>query len=142
MRTPGFAERHPYVFVALVEVMVIAVYLAAGTVAHLRHLGTVQMYTLANLALAVVVAFQLTRMRWWTATGLRAAGSLRDLPWYLVPLVPMAINWIPGIDLGSARHLLLVFALTLMVGFVEEAVFRGLMFTALDGDDLAIGVAL
>jgi membrane protease YdiL (CAAX protease family) len=131
MRAPGFAERHPYVFVALVEVMVIAVYMVAGTVAHLRHLTTLQMYGIANLALTAIVALQLTRMRWWKATGFRAAGSPRDLLWYVVPLIPMAINWIPGIDLGSARHLLLVFALTLMVGFVEEAVFRGLMFTAL-----------
>ena len=131
MRTPGFTERHPYAFVALVELMVIAVYMVAGTIAHLRHLSALQMYGIANLALTVIVALQLTGMRWWKATGFRPAGSLRDLPWYLVPLIPMAINWIPGIDLGSARHLLLVFALTLMVGFVEEAVFRGLMFTAL-----------
>jgi membrane protease YdiL (CAAX protease family) len=131
MRSPGFAARHPYAFVALVELMVIAVYMVAGTIAHLRHLTTLQMYGIANLALTVIVALQLTGMRWWKATGFRAAGSPRDLRWYLVPLVPMAINWVPGIDMGSARHLLLVLSLTLMVGFVEEAVFRGLMFTAL-----------
>ncbi len=131
MKAPGFSERHPYVFVALVELLVIAVYMVAGTIAHLRHLSTLQMFGIANLALTVIVALQLTGMRWWKATGFRAVGSRLDLLWYLVPLIPMVINWVPGIDLSSMRHVLMVFALTLLVGFVEEAVFRGLMFTAL-----------
>jgi hypothetical protein len=131
MKTRGFVERHPFWFVALLEAMVIAVYLVSGTVAHFRHLSNLQMYGLANLALTVVVAFQLTRMSWWKVTGFRAARSPRDLLYFVVPLVPMVINWLPGIDLSSARHLFGVLALTLMVGFVEETVFRGLMITAL-----------
>ena len=61
----GFTDRHPYRFVALLEGGVIAVYLLAGTIAHFANLSTMGLHALANLALAVVVTFLLTRMGWW-----------------------------------------------------------------------------
>jgi uncharacterized protein len=131
MSTSVIAERHPIRFIVLLEVLVIAVYLVAGTVAHVRHLTNLRMYGLANLALTVILALLLTRKSWWDAVGFRAARSPRDLLYFLVPLVPMAINWVPGIAWGGARHFGGVLVLTLMVGFVEEVVFRGLMVTAL-----------
>jgi membrane protease YdiL (CAAX protease family) len=43
----------------------------------------------------------------------------------------MIINFVPGVEVTSLRHLTEILAITLMVGFVEEAVFRGLMLSAL-----------
>lgn len=98
---PGVAARHPYRFVALLEGVVVLVYLLAGTVAHFAGLSTMGLYALANLALAVIVALLLTRMGWWTAVGFRRPDRRSDLWYFAVPLVPAAINLIPGIDVGS-----------------------------------------
>ena len=128
----GFTDRHPYRSVALLEGGVILVYLLAGTVAHLVSLSTMGLYALANLALAVIVAFLLTRMGWWRAVGFRRPDRRSDLWYFAVPLVPAAINLIPGIDVGSLGFLLSMLAIALLVGFVEEGVFRGLMLHVIE----------
>jgi len=128
----GFTDRHPYRFLALLEGGVILVYLLAGTVAHFAGLSTMGLYALANLALAVIVAFLLTRMGWWRAVGFRRPDRRSDLWYFAVPLVPAAINLIPGIDVGSLGFLLSMLAIALLVGFVEEGVFRGLMLHVIE----------
>lgn len=132
MKESRFIERHPYWSVALLEIVVVLVYLIAGTVAHFMKLSNLGLYGVANLGLTVIVAALLTWLGWWRRIGFRPAGSNADLLWFVVPFLPMLINFIPGLELTSLRHVLVVLAITLMVGFVEEAVFRGLMFKMLE----------
>jgi membrane protease YdiL (CAAX protease family) len=89
------------------------------------------LYSLANFGLTIIVAVLLTVMGWWKAVGFRAADRRGDLLYFLVPFIPMFLNFIPGIQVSSWRYLLEVFVITLMVGFVEESVFRGLMLNVL-----------
>jgi uncharacterized protein len=131
MANTRFAERHPYMFVLIMELVVIVVYLVAGTVNHFLGRSNLWLYGMANLGLTVILAIILTAMRWWGKTGLLATGRPRDLWYYAVPLVPMLVNLIPGLQAGSLVDVLAILALTLMVGFVEEGFFRGLMLQAL-----------
>jgi membrane protease YdiL (CAAX protease family) len=126
-----FAERHPYLFVTILEVVVVLVYLIAGTVAHFLKLSNLGLYGLANLGLTIIVAALLTAMGWWRLVGFRSPDRRGDLLYFLVPFVPMALNFIPGLEAGGLAHFMTILAVTLMVGFVEEAIFRGLMLTAL-----------
>jgi hypothetical protein len=43
-----FAERRPYLYVALIEVVMVLVYLLAGTIAHFLQLSNQGLYGLAN----------------------------------------------------------------------------------------------
>jgi membrane protease YdiL (CAAX protease family) len=131
MNNSIFAERHPYWFVAIIEAVVILVYVLAGTIAHLLRLSNLGLYGLANLGLTVIVAVLLTTMRWWKAVGFRRPDKASDLWYYLVPFIPMLINLIPGIGVNSLDLLLEILVITAMVGFVEEGVFRGLMLHAI-----------
>lgn len=131
MKHSGFAERHPYWFVAVLEVVVILVYLVAGTISHFLSLGNLELYGIANIALTAIVATMLTAMGWWRVTGFKRAARGRDLWWFLVPFVPMVVNLIPGVQVTSLSQLTGVLVVTLTVGFVEEGVFRGLMLAAL-----------
>jgi membrane protease YdiL (CAAX protease family) len=131
MKRSLFAERHPYWFVTILEIVVIVVYLLAGTIAHFLNLSNLGLYGLANLGLTIIVAALLTGMGWWKATGFRSPDKRGDLLYFLVPCIPMIINFVPGVEVTSLRHLTEILAITLMVGFVEEAVFRGLMLNAL-----------
>lgn len=128
----AFAERHPYWFVTGVELAVILVYLAAGTIAHFAGLSNLGLYGLANLALAVLVAAALTRLGWWVGVGFRRPARTSDLWYFVPPFVPVLVNFVPEIEIPEAGVLLQVLAITLAVGFVEEGVFRGLMLHALE----------
>jgi membrane protease YdiL (CAAX protease family) len=131
MKRTQFAEHHPYWFVAILEIGVIVVYLTAGTIAHFLKLSNLGLYGLANLGLIIIVAILLAVMGWWKTIGFRSPDRRGDLLYFLVPFIPMFINFIPGVEVTSFRFLLEVFVITLMVGFVEEVIFRGLMLNAL-----------
>ena len=131
MKRALFAENHPYWFVAIMEIVVIFVYLVAGTIAHFMKLSNLGLYGLANLGLTVIVTALLTGLHWWNATGFRRPERNRDLLYFVVPFIPMLINFIPGLEVSSLAKLMEIMAITLMVGFVEEGVFRGLMLNSL-----------
>jgi uncharacterized protein len=131
-----FADRHPYWFVTILEIVVIAVYLIAGTLAHFLNLTNPGLYGLANFILTIIVAIMLTEMSWWKAVGFRFPDRRGDLLYFLVPFILMFINFIPGVEVKSFRYLLEVAVITLMVGFVEEVIFRGLMLHSLKGRGL------
>lgn len=126
-----FADRHPYWFVAILEIVVVFVYLVAGTVARFAHLPSLALYGIAQVGLCIVAAALLSVLGWWRVVGLRRPDDWRDLRYFVVPLLPLAINLVPGIEVTSLGHLGEVVALTLMVGFAEEVIFRGLMLNAL-----------
>jgi membrane protease YdiL (CAAX protease family) len=131
VKTARFAERHPYWFVAMLEIVVIVVYLIAGTIAHFLNFSNLVLYGLANLGLTIIIAVLLSVMGWWKAIGFRSPDRTGDLLYFLVPFIPMFTNFIPGVEFTGLRYLLQVFFTTLMVGFVEESIFRGLMLIAL-----------
>ncbi len=131
MSLARFAERHSYWFTALTEVVVVFVYLVAGTVAHLLGLGSLGLYGLANLGLTVVAVGLLTAMRWWKPVGFRAPDATRDLWYFLVPFLPILVNLTAGLEIAGLGSLTAILAITLTVGFVEESFFRGLMLNAL-----------
>jgi membrane protease YdiL (CAAX protease family) len=131
MKRPRFAERHPYWFVAILEIVVIVVYFTAGIIAHFLNLSSLGLYGLANLGLTIIVAVLLTVMGWWKAVGFRSPDRRGDSLYFLLPFLPVFLNFIPGVEVTSFRYLLEVFVIMLMVGFVEESIFRGLMLNAL-----------
>ncbi len=133
MKRSLFAERHPYWFVALLEIVVIFVYLLAGTIAHFLNLSNLGLYGLANFGLTVIAAVMLTAMGWWKPVGFRSPDRRGDLVYYAIPFIPMFVNFIPGLEVSSPGYFVQVLVITLMVGFVEEAFFRGLMLNALKG---------
>lgn len=130
MPAVSLPERRPYLFITLLELAIIAVYLAAGTVGHLLHLDGLGLYALANAALCVILAAIVARLGWWWRIGFRRTTSAA-LVWVLPTLLPALLNAFPGLvppGLAQAGGFL---ALALMVGFVEETAFRGLMLRAL-----------
>ena len=131
MKLQRFADRHPYWFVTILEIVVVFAYLLAGTVAQLAHLSDLWLYGLAQVGLALIAAVLLTIMGWWRKVGYRPAYAQRDLLYFLVPFLPIVFNLIPGVEFVSLGQVSAVFAVTLLVGFVEESFFRGLMLQPL-----------
>lgn len=131
MKLCQFAERHPYWFVAVMELVVVFVYLLAGTFAYFLNLSSLGLYGIAQVGLTIAAAVFLVAMGWWRVVGFRRPHDWSDLRYFIVPFVPLVFNLIPGVEVTSMSRLGVVFAITLMVGFVEEVFFRGLMLNAL-----------
>lgn len=131
VRLTRFAELHPYGFVAILEAVVVLVYLLVGTIAYFLRLSNMVLYGLANLVLTLIVIALLTRLGWWKTVGFKPLHRRGDLFYFLILLVPMVLNFIPGVQIESIVYVTGVLVITLMVGFAEETIFRGLMLQAL-----------
>lgn len=131
MNLPRFVERHPYWFVTILEIIVIAVYLMAGTIASVAQLSNQALIWIANSALSVLVIGALSALGWWRAVGFRRPAQPRDLLFFLPLLLPVLLNLGVGLDVPSLGLLTQLLALALLIGFAEEAIFRGLMLNAL-----------
>ena len=98
MKPAQFAARHPYWFVAILEIVTIVVYFLVGTVAHFTHLSNEWLYGSASLILSVIAALLLTQMGWWKVVGFRSPNQPRDLWYFALPLLPVVINLVIGLE--------------------------------------------
>ncbi|HZW02816.1 MAG TPA: type II CAAX endopeptidase family protein, partial [Anaerolineaceae bacterium] len=127
----------PYWFTALIILIVIAVYLLAGTAAFLLELPNegLGLYLIANVALTLVLAALVTATRWWKGIGFQPLANRRDLWLYALPASPVLVQLVSILVLGFAPlttgSVLTFLLLALLVGFVEETAFRGLILQAL-----------
>lgn len=136
MTRAPFAQRHPYWFVASLEVVTIAVYLLVGTVAYFTQLSNHWIYGSASLLLSIIAAVLLSRMGWWKVVGFRSPNQPGDLWYFVLPLLPAVITLLIGVEVTNLVLLAEFFVITLLIGFAEETIFRGLMLHALKAHGL------
>jgi uncharacterized protein len=136
MHLPRFVERHPYWFVAILEIIVIVVYLMAGTIAYVAHLSNLAITGIANSILSLLAVSALSALGWWRVVGFKRPAQPRDLFFFLPPLLPVLINLAVGLNIPSLFRFTELLALTFLIGFAEEAIFRGLMLNALKAHGL------
>ena len=111
--------------------MVILVYLALGIIAHFTNLSNVGLEGLANLVLTIIAVILLSVMGWWSIVGFRPPDQPADLWYFVVPFLPAVVSLLAGVELKNVLVVTQLLIITLMVGFAEEAIFRGLMLNAL-----------
>jgi len=131
MDSPHYAEHHPYWFIVVLEIMIIAVYFLSGAVAYLVGLPSMILYGIANVILTIIGIIMLSVMHWWKRVGFRAPAQPRHLLLFLVWLIPIGLNLAFGVEIGNPVQAGILLLIALLVGFVEEGFFRGLMFQAL-----------
>jgi membrane protease YdiL (CAAX protease family) len=102
-----------------------------GTIAHLGNLTNLGLYGVANLGLTIFCVILISAKRWWAVVGFRPPRRKSDLFYFIIPFLPVAFNFIPGLEITSVGHLLEILAIALLVGFVEEVLFRGVMLQSL-----------
>lgn len=72
-------------------------------------------------------------MGWWKVVGFRLPNQPSDLWYFLLPLLPAIITLMIGVEVTSLVRFTELLVITLLIGFAEEAIFRGLMLNALKG---------
>ena len=130
-----FAMDRPLVFALLLTLASMAVGLSGGLV--IRNRAWLETYPLSvnDLLQALLAVALLTGLGWWRAAGFTRPAHWRALAvlWLpalmaLVPLAGLAAN---GTPVTGAVTIAVIAFTTFLVGFHEEALFRGLILRAL-----------
>lgn len=133
MNFKRLAGTMPYLFALFLMAVLIGTSLVASLLIFLFNLSgeTVQVYRvlIEDILRGGIAVLLLSRLGWWQLVGytLERPANLR-LFW--LPLVPAVMNLIPGIRVIAFSDFFLFLIIALLVGFVEESYFRGLMLRA------------
>ena len=130
MNEQKFHEKHPYLFVGLLEVVVVFVALIIGTIVKKFHFPVITLYGGFLLIMAVVTAIILNKLKWWRKIGFRRFEK-KFIYLLVIPSIPMI-----GTVLGSYKSIGMEFyiyylLMNILVGFVEEGIYRGIMVRVL-----------
>jgi membrane protease YdiL (CAAX protease family) len=128
----AFPQRRPIVFSLLLVLMFVVALSIASIVSSALKLSTVATTAIGYSLLTVAVVILLSRLHWWRKIGLGLPAQ-RGLLWYfVVAFLPVLLN---GLSVGAITSgvglVLFMFGTAMLVGFVEEVVFRGMMLQAL-----------
>ena len=121
-----FHQKHPYLFVGVLEATVVGAFIAAGALT--RRLGLPQeaLYWIGFVILTVISLVLLTRMRWWKEVGFRPLGKYRLLCLPVLPLIGTLVQFSSGDgELVRGTVVLFMLVLTALNGFTEEVFYRG-----------------
>ena len=128
----SFPQRRPIIFAVLLLLVILVTFFLAGAVTYQLKLPTLAISIIGFPVLALIAMLLLSRLHWWREAGFRLPPNPRYLWFFTVALLPVIVNIaFSGIGYPGIGPLLLFLALALLVGFVEETYFRGMMLRAL-----------
>lgn len=128
----SFPQRRPMLFVVLLLLLFLITFFLAGAITLQLKLSTLTMTLMADGVLALIALFLLSRLHWWREAGFRLPAKPHSLWLFSVPCLPIILNMAYfGVSYPGIERLLLFLAIALLVGFVEESYFRGMILRAL-----------
>ncbi|MDQ0174064.1 CPBP family intramembrane glutamic endopeptidase [Paenibacillus tundrae] len=133
IRKESFSKRRPILAVVIIELLLLFAVFAAGAVATIKQLDYTSPVLLSFTPIAIVLIIYLTLRRKWGEIGFR---SLRTIPAeqtkYYIPLI-LVLGTIALKGFGELTLSKVIFFIffTLLVAFVEETIYRGLIFNIL-----------
>jgi membrane protease YdiL (CAAX protease family) len=134
MELKRLAGERPLIFTLILIGVLTVTSLIASLIIYLFRLSgeIVQVYRvfIEDIMRGVVAVLLLTRMDWWRAVGYNP-GHPADLKLFWLALVPVIINLTIGVRAAAFSNVILFLFIALLIGFVEETYFRGLMLHAL-----------
>ncbi|MNX06469.1 CAAX amino terminal protease self- immunity [compost metagenome] len=138
-----FSAKRPVLAVIIIEVLLLIAMFAAGAYAQIKQLDYTSPVLIAFIPIALVLIVYLTIRRKWNALGFESIRKIPSSNWiYYLPLVlVLGINCMNGFKSTSASTLLYFIGFTLLVGFVEETIYRGLILRTLLAKGVTTAVA-
>jgi uncharacterized protein len=127
-----FVARRPLLFVVLVMLTLQAFVLVGLLLSHLLDIPVISLDLPLMLLNALFAVVLLTSLRWWRKTGFNAPSKWQNLHLLLLPLSLLLVPFLlVQPQLPSADKLVVLAVVTLLIGFQEEAIFRGILLRAL-----------
>ncbi|CAH1219818.1 CPBP family intramembrane glutamic endopeptidase [Paenibacillus sp. JJ-223] len=129
----SFSGRRPILAVVIIELLLLLAVFAAGAVATIREMDYTAPVWMSFTPIAVVLIIYLTFRRRWGLIGFRSLRTISARQWmYYIPLLLLlGTLLLKGFgELTLSKSVFFIF-FTLLVAFVEETIYRGLIFTIL-----------
>jgi len=124
----NLATQRPVLFSVIVLLILEAIVLGALLLSNLAGIPLLSLDLPMLLLNAIFVVILISVMRWWKATGFNAPSQWKNLRFLIIPLALLIGPTLflqpqfPSLD----RAIILVIV-TLLIGFQEEAIFRGVL---------------
>lgn len=129
----SFFVKRPILFVIIVEVLLLFVVTVGGAIATIKELDYTSALWVSFTPIALVLIIYLTWKKKWGNLGFRSLSTIPKRNWlYYLPLILVLITIsVKGFDDLTVLKVTQFVSFTLLVGFVEEAVYRGLILKAM-----------
>lgn len=128
----SFSQKRPVLTVVIIEVLLTFALIAAGAYVTMNELDySPALFAFIPIAAALILYMSLKRK--WGYLGFRPLSTIPAGSWkYYAPLlIILLIILLKGFQDISISEVMYYLALTLLVGFVEETLYRGLIFKTL-----------
>lgn len=123
-----FAIQRPTLFAVIVLLVLEAIVLGALLISNLAGIPLLSLDLPILLLNAIFAAILISVMRWWGETGFNATSHWKNLHFLIIPL---ALLIGPTLFLqpqfSSPDRIIVLIIVTLLIGFQEEAIFRGVL---------------
>jgi len=124
----NFAIQRPTLFAVIVLLVLEAIVFGALLISNLAGIPLLSLDLPMLLLNAIFAAILISVMRWWGETGFNAPSHWKNLHFLIIPL---AILIGPTLflqpQLPSPDRIIVLIIVTLLIGFQEEAIFRGVL---------------
>lgn len=132
-KTSSFSQKHPIWSVVIIEVLLLVAVTAARAYATIKELAYTAPVLISFIPIALVLIIYFTVKRKWSTLGFRPLNTISSGNWiYYAPLVVVLITIsFKGFREISASEVLFFIFFTLLVAFVEESIYRGLILKTL-----------
>lgn len=124
----NFAIQRPTLFAVIVLLVLEAIVLGALFISNLAGIPLLSLDLPMLLLNAIFAAILISVLRWWGKTGFNALSHWKNLHFLIIPLVLLvgpALFFQP--QLPSPDRIIVLIIVTLLIGFQEEAIFRGVL---------------
>ncbi|OME68900.1 CAAX protease family protein [Paenibacillus odorifer] len=132
-KTSSFSQKYPVWTVVIIEVLLLLAVSAAGTYATIKELSYTAPVLISFIPIALVLIIYFTVKNKWSDLGFRPLNTISSGKWiYYAPLavVLITISFKGFREISTSEVLFFIF-FTLLVAFVEESIYRGLIFKTL-----------
>lgn len=139
---PSFSVKHPIWYVTIVEVLLILALFIAGAYATVNELDALSPVLFSFPPIALAIMIYLTMKKKWGYLGFRSITHISRQSWmYYIPLlVVLVLLSLKGFKELTVSDTFYYIGFTLLVGFVEETIYRGLILKALLNKSVKVAV--
>jgi membrane protease YdiL (CAAX protease family) len=132
-RKPSFSVKHPILYVIIAELLLLFAVGAAGAYATMNQLSYTAPVLISFIPIAITFILYLTLKKKWREIGFKSLSSIpgSHLRYYFPLVIVLAIIIVNGFKSLTVGEISFFLFFTLLVGFVEETLYRGIMFRAL-----------